>query len=432
MNRVADHAAMDSPELQLARHLLARLALRGAGESEWVRSWIHASQRIGGDVVAVARTPTNELNVLVADPAGHGLVAVISALPLIDAFYSMCEKGFSLSSIVRELNRKAHFLLPTDRFLAATVLSVNHAERTVRVWNGGTPAACFITDSGIIERKWPAAHPALGVLDDADFDHSAHAYHWHEPGEVILMSDSLPLACNGSGEAFGLERIMAFLQEPASGRFDNLVERLQGHVGHTPQDDDLLAVRIRCDNEPLARRVPIAPHLESRVCLPNQTHWRLHMLLGATQLQQLDTMPLVMGWLEQVQVPAPHRGQVFLIIGELFNNALDHGLLQLESAMKQALTGFEDYLALREKRLRMLQDASIEIDLECFNIDCHQRLRIRVRDSGPGFNHTGVMAQRERDKDAFSGRGLMLVQRLCTSLTYSEHGNEATALYALD
>lgn len=433
MNRLVDEAIVDSSELQLARHLLARMSLRGSIKPELVRSWILPSQRIGGDVVAVAYTPANELNVLVADPAGHGLAAVISALPMIDVFYSMCEKGFSLSSIARELNRKAHFLLPADRFLAAAIVSVNYADNTLRIWNGGAPTVRFVTQDGTIAREWPAAHPPLGVLDDAAFDSTAQAYLWQTHGEVMLFSDSLPNAQDGHHVALGMPRILSLLRAPnVSGRFENLVNSIRQHIGTAPQDDDLCIVSVHCGDMPL-RQESVAPTEQPSTSLsPTEPCWRLNLVLSANQLRQVDTMPLVMSWLDQMHLPAQHKSQAFLVLGELFNNALDHGLLRLDSALKQGLDGFEDYLAVRAARLEALQEASIEIDLQCFNTEHQRRLRIRVRDSGPGFDHTAILNRKSADSHQFCGRGIMLVRRICQQLEYSERGDEAIAIYALD
>ena len=138
-----------------------------------------------------------------------------------------------------------------------------------------------------------------------------------------------------------------------------------------------------------------------------------------------------MNWLDQLHIGAHHRGQVFLVLGELFNNALDHGLLKLDSQFKQDPDGFEHYISLREKRLAALIDCMVEVELERFNIDNQERLRITVRDSGTGFDFNGMIAQRESSATQLSGRGIMLVKQLCFSLEYVGNGNEATAIYPL-
>lgn len=423
----------DSAELQLARHLLARMAQRGALEASLIQTWVQPSQYISGDVIAAARTPTDELNVLVADPTGHGLAAVISALPIIDVFYSMCEKGFPITSIARELNRKAHFLLPADRFLAATLISINYAEKVVRVWSGGAPALYFITAQGDIARTWESNHPAFGVLADDDFDGTVQAYRWQHAGDIMLFSDGLPHAKNTAGEALGTDRIMRLAQIAGERvRFASLVAHVEDHIGLVPQDDDLSIVSIHCNPAIPWRKKPHHPSTVATDTVEMETCWRLHLALGAAQIRQVDTLPWVMNWLDQLQIAPQHRGQAFMVIGELFNNALDHGLLGLESELKQGPGGFEAYLDAREARLEALDGATIELDLECFKTQDKNCLRVTIRDSGPGFDHTAAMNHQESDEGQFSGRGLMLVRRLCQSLEYSPRGNEVTAIYVLD
>lgn len=96
------------------------------------------------------------------------------------------------------------------------------------------------------------------------------------------------------------------------------------------------------------------------------SRWRFSLSLSAAEIKRLDTLPLVMNWLDQLQINPQHRGQAFLVLGELFNNALDHGLLGLDSQLKQDPDGFEQYIEQREARLSQLTDATIEVDVEHF------------------------------------------------------------------
>lgn len=48
-----------------------------------------------GDLVASARSPSGTLKVMLADGAGHGLAAALSALSVTEPFYSMVKKGYN-------------------------------------------------------------------------------------------------------------------------------------------------------------------------------------------------------------------------------------------------------------------------------------------------------------------------------------------------
>lgn len=420
-------------ERLLARHLLDHIVRQDKAEQDLVNTWVSPAQHFSGDVAITARSPANELNVLLADATGHGLAAAISVLPVIESFYSMTEKGFSIASIVRELNRKVKHLLPIDRFVAAVLISIDYANRTVRVWNGGSPEAVFVTDGGVVQRIWKSSHPALGILSDAEFDSNPKVYLWDEPGEIILCSDGLPEAENSPGIPFSMTRFMSLLSRPyGTGRFKVLAEAVQSHIHGAQQRDDISLIAIRCADE-----LDWLPMLEIQAAPPQpivggHSRWRFSLSLGAEEIKHLDTLPLIMNWLDQLQINPEHRGQAFLVLGELFNNALDHGLLRLDSKLKQDPDGFEQYIEQREARLAQLTDASIDIDLERYFISGSDRLRLRIKDSGSGFDHVAKMKNREAAAGQLSGRGIMLVRQLCHSLTYTEKGNDVTAVYSLD
>lgn len=420
-------------ERQLARHLLDHIVRQDKAEQDLVNAWVSPAQHFSGDVAVSARAPANELHILLADATGHGLSAAISVLPVIESFYSMTEKGFSISSIVRELNRKVKHLLPVDRFISAVLISIDYTNRTVRIWNGGSPEAVFVSDGGTVLRTWKSVHPALGILSDAEFDSNPQVYLWDEPGEIILCSDGLPEAEDSAGIPFSMTRFLSLLSRPyGTGRFKVLADAVQSHIRGAQQRDDISLLAVRCAGE-----VHWPPTIESTpaVAPPNSnghSRWRFSLTLGAEEIRHLDTLPLIMNWLDQLQINQEHRGQAFLILGELFNNALDHGLLQLDSGLKQDPDGFEQYIKQRELRLAQLSDASIEIDLERYFLEGSDRLRLRVKDSGPGFDHLTLLKKREAAASQLSGRGIMLVKQLCQSLAYAEKGNDVTAIYSLD
>lgn len=419
-------------ERLLARYLLDHIIRQDKEEPDLVRAWVSPAQHFSGDVVMTARSPGNELNVLLADATGHGLSAAISVIPVIESFYSMTEKGFSLPSIVRELNRKVKHLLPIDRFVAAAIISIDYINHTIRAWNGGAPEVFFVTDGGEIQRTWASTHPALGILRDAEFDSTPQYFQWEEFGSVFMCSDGLPEAEDSSKIPFSMTQFKQLLTRPyGTGRFQLIKESLNAHIEGAQQQDDISLVTIRCGEQPHWLPLTESKGQSQHTAGNMHSRWRLNLSLGAEELRQLDALPLIMNWLDQLQIGAHHRGQAFLVLGELFNNALDHGLLQLDSRFKQDPNGFEQYINLREQRLAGLSDCNVEVDLERFHIEAQDRLRITVRDSGPGFDFAGMIAKREAKPDQFSGRGIMLVKQMCLSLDYSGKGNEATAIYQL-
>ena len=81
---------------------------------------------------------------MVGDFTGHGLPAAVGAIPVADVFYGMATKGFSISAIVEEINRKLKAVLPTEVFFAAFFFEVDAACTSMMAWNAGQPDALLI------------------------------------------------------------------------------------------------------------------------------------------------------------------------------------------------------------------------------------------------------------------------------------------------
>jgi hypothetical protein len=113
---------------------------------------------------------------------------------------------------------------------------------------------------------------------------------------------------------------------------------------------------------------------------------------------------------------------------ELYVNALDHGILQLDSSLKKGEDGFTRYFQQREHRLQSLTEGEIRISLRLYTQHRGGYMVIQVEDSGHGFDINGVVLQ-EVPGTLFSGRGIMLVRSLCKQLHYAHPGNKAEAIY---
>ena len=141
-----------------------------------------------------------------------------------------------------------------------------------------------------------------------------------------------------------------------------------------------------------------------------------------------------MSWLSQLHLDQKQCREMFIIVGELYNNALDHGVLHLDSALKSLPDGFDQYLQLREDRLTALQQGAIEIELERLTRDGDEYLLLMIEDSGEGFDHQQAAnraAQGATEHIAPSGRGILLVSSLCAGMQYSGKGNKVEVLYKL-
>lgn len=424
----------DSEEqTRLGAHVMARLTDAAGLRDPMLRSFNLPAETFSGDLLCAARAPGDVLNLLLADAAGHGLAAALSAMPLTQAFYSMTAKGFPLSSIAEELNRKLKAILPADRFVAATLASVDVRNRTVEVWNGGNPDALFLNMHGEVVMRWPSRHPPLGILPEPLFSGVSETVVFQEPGDLILSSDGLTEAENKIGDRLGIDGVIRLLgcSHEIDARFKCLLHGVDEYLQGEPARDDISCLMVA---------VPIERRREFRFTAPkliNQSQfaeWRLDLSYNAQELRYIDVVPAVLGLATQLQALKEHQGALFLVLSELFNNALDHGLLGLDSITKSWIGGFEIYMQQRAERLARLTDGRIDLSFQLHQDESRAVLDISLNDSGPGFDFNSRLGDQaalsESNESAF-GRGIGLVKSLCDQVVYSGTGNKVWCRYVV-
>lgn len=419
---------------RLGAHIMARLTDAEGLRDSMVHFFNLPAETFSGDLLCAARTPGGALNVMLADAAGHGLAAALSAMPMTQAFYSMTGKGFPLSSIAAELNRKLKAILPADRFVATTLACIDVRNQTVEIWNGGNPDALFINPEGKVTMQWASSHPPLGILPDQVFSGVTETAVFHEPGDLVLCSDGLVEAEDPQGKWLGLSGALALLSGTAEShqRFANLHQGVESHLGGGAGRDDIscMLVSVPIERRRLVRFETPAPvhHHQGRVA-----EWRLNLSYSAADLRHVDVVPAVLGLATQVAALKPHQGALFLVVSELFNNALDHGLLGLDSTTKNWMGGFDLYMQQRAERLSSLESGHITMSFLIHEDDGRAVLDIDIADSGVGFDYEVLLRDNDQalDNSRPHGRGIALVRSLCSQVVFSGVGNRVWVRYLL-
>lgn len=416
-------------ENELARHVMTQLTEAQTRTDPLVQIYGRPADHFSGDLVCVARTPADVLHILLADATGHGLAAALSAMTLPPVFYGMTAKGFSLAAIANELNRKLKRLLPADRFIAATLAAVDVSEQTIEVWNGGNPSALYASADGELLR-WPSRHMPLGILPPEAFSDATEITRIKGGGHLLLLTDGLIELESGTGERLGQAGVEQLLvQTPGMARFQRLQDSLESLLaeGADAHDDiSFVLVHVPRERRQQRRAQPVAAATGAPV-----SDWRLELAFGPAELRALDVVPMVLGILSQIKALQPHQGALFLIVSELYNNALDHGLLALDSALKEQEDGFDRYLGERAARLQALDTGRIELGFHLFADNGRPVLELCVKDSGPGFDYADYLAPTSAADRRPHGRGIAMVRSLCQELVYGGCGNEARARYVL-
>lgn len=415
-------------EGQTATFLLGRLVDQDRLLDPALRYWHHASGAGGENLLLAMRTPSGGLHLLLAEGACHSLATVANALPLAPTFYRMTEKGFGLDAIVRELNLKVRQFFAGTRSIPTILVSISFREGFVEIWNGGfqEPLLVGVSEGALSRPK--EIHPPLGTLDMAALHAGVERFSFEHPGGVLLYSPGLE-ALLPADPARGLH---AYLQDRFSDRhvfsgFDPLVAELDRQAGHAELNAGLSLLAVTTDSACLL------PMGDDSLAADSDSFgaWAVRFRLGPQEIRSIDVVPMILGLTGQFALPPGKNGELFVVLSEIYNNAVDHGLLGLDSCLKLGPEGMGRYWEERSRRLSRLGQGEIMLHLEVIpDISCPV-LHISCRDSGPGFDHADLMGADGNLHELPYGRGLGLVRSLCSRVEFNQKGNEISALLPL-
>ncbi len=374
-----------------------------------------------GDLLLAAYRPDGVQHILQGDFTGHGLAAAMGAIPATDIFQSMTRKGFGIDQIAAEMNRKLKASLPVGLFLAACLLSLDTRAGRLCIWNGGVPDVLLKRSGEGLYARFPSRHLPLGILDEAAFDSGMDCTCVQAGDRIYAYSDGLVEAENPEGERYGDDRLTSLLSSSsASDGFRLIREALDDFRQGQSQCDDITLIEIEC----MAVSVADMPE----VALPPVGDvMRLRVDFGVESLRMDNAQPELVRMLDIFPNLGVHRSTLYTVLAELFNNAFEHGVLQLDSAMKQEAGGFDEYYRQRELRLRKLEQGNIQVTLQLSGGGTSGSMRIEVEDSGQGFDYEAW--RKAAPGQGLARRGLLLVQSLCHELVFHEPGNRIEAVY---
>jgi anti-sigma regulatory factor (Ser/Thr protein kinase) len=296
---------------------------------------------------------------------------------------------------------------------------------TLSIANCGLPDV-LIQDgkTGAIRHRIPSHVLPLGITRK----HNPVGMNPHEVttgDQIIVITDGFLEASNPEGEAFGDHRLTALIESgPAVDVFERMITGLDTFTSDTPQDDDVTLAVIPCRQWENNRQVVRQTDLNA-----NQTDWQWEIVLRPQVLRRMDVIPMLLDVISEFLQTPDHKNTLFTVLSELLNNALDHGLLGLDSSVKNTPAGFAQYFNDRKNRLASLPDGYIRIGFCAQAAPEHGWLQIRVEDSGSGFDYVR-WTPTPPGRHSYGMRGLTLVKGLCASLEFEGRGNIAKAVYA--
>jgi CheY-like chemotaxis protein len=437
----------------LAKNVFNSVILSDGLVCDEIKLLLQPAETFSGDMFLSALSPAGELHVMLADFTGHGLGAALGAIPASDVFKAMVAKGFSGDKILGAINKKLKKILPIGMFMAVQYVIVRKDFDYVSICICGMPDV-FVRDyhEHQIKHRIKSASFALGVSSKVDFRLLFEKIHINEGDSIILCSDGVTEAVNPENELFGEERLEAIInQKNCLSVIDGVDAAIKLFCDNGIQTDDISLAEIVCteglfadyehSEEPSFNseymnpvNPPIMPVGNSSVTtelLETEWDWKYQLTLKGEELAKLNPIPILISQIQEIDNKLEHSLQsLYTILTELYINALDHGILKLDSQLKHSPQGFEIYFDEREKRLNALDSGHISFLFRGFKQNGQIKIRITIEDSGSGFDINQVLNKSHHPSDvALCGRGIFLVNELCHSLVYSEPGNKVDVIY---
>jgi response regulator of citrate/malate metabolism len=400
----------EQKEQELARFIFHNMTKQMLQQVSFIQTKIQPSALFSGDVVLYRQGYDGSWYVLLADSMGHGLAAAVALMPIMELFESMSSRALPLSNLVFELNRKLARQLPDDRFVAAAILKINPLSDLIEVWNGGMPPVMLFDADGNLRQSVRSSNMALGILSDDLIEVTTKKVTLHEIDRILMFSDgAVETVISATGEMLTYTDIENIYAQNADQGFGNLLATLADCADAV---DDISACEVHC--APLLQQLVTS----AREPCQKQGIFSCEMTLSGRCLNDINPPTELVELLLHLAVPQELCNKTYAILTELFQNSFEHGVLQLNSEIKQQEDGFFAFYQLKEERSENLTATdSIRICLE-WNA-CSSELTLEIFDSGQGFVSQSSLAQEHQHY----GRGLSMVANLASSLTVVAPGN---------
>lgn len=417
-------------EQHIARRVFDNVAHTGCLDAANVRYHASPLSVFSGDVLFASPRPAGGMLLFAGDFTGHGLPAATGAMPVAETFYGMAGKGFDGSDILREINRKLVRILPKEMFCCGVMVEADFMLNQFRIWNGGLPDG-WLVRSSTEYFSLPSLHLPLGILGADQFDAEMELVRTRPGDQLLLMTDGVLECADSKGRVFGEGGVRnAFANAGPRQPFDAIMNAVQDFTGHTSFGDDLTLCSLEMTDEAGLTELP-DPAEPSTLAGP--TEWTCVYEIRERTLGEFSPLPLLLHICMEVPGLRRKSGEIYTLLSELYNNALEHGVLELPSEWKYTPAGFHRYYAERAVRLGFVDGHYIRFSFHHEHLESGGRLRVICEDSGSGFdfrNHPALQAPDSvHNGPRYGGRGLALLKRLAESVCYHGSGNRVEIIY---
>ena len=403
-----------------------------------IRFYTSPSSIFNGDILQVLPRPHGGQYILLGDITGHGLPAAICTIPVARTFSSMCKKWKGVGSIAQELNRVLLDYLPDGMMCAATLIELPPGGEEIHIWSGGLPDILVLDSQGKVCKKISSSHMPLGVLDDSEFEIDVTTVSLKKDRRLILYTDGITESKNSDEQFYGDERLELACVSNCDDPFNGILRSIEQFAHGSEQQDDISLIEIAVSD---LSSVYIEEDLADIELVP--VPWQMQLSLTPELMRTFSPVPWLISVLKGPLGEISALDVISTVFSELYNNALEHGVLGLTSELKSSEEGFFQYYEQRETRLNKLIKGQIDIELQFINKP-RPSLIAKITDSGRGFDYKAVQEKlKVIDNRANTltemqsvaethGRGLLLLNSLCSKVEHCEQGQCVIVTFELE
>ncbi|MBT8439339.1 MAG: serine/threonine-protein phosphatase, partial [Gammaproteobacteria bacterium] len=286
-------------------------------------------------------------------------------------------------------------------------------------------------ESGLVKQKISSTHIPLGISQEIDNRLEFDDFDIAPGDQFVLHSDGLTDVTDSSGNMFGTNRLEHIMENsPNHTVFDAIRNEFDHFCLNQALLDDATLITFPCAanlNHSLTQDVTTNMQIANSA----KGGWRFMVEVSGSSLRDIDPVPIILDQYRKLENFVVCADRLQCILSVLYDNALNHGVLELSHLLDSSLQDKNIYDHERNKRFDQIPYGFIRIEIEEIVYQGNSSLLLRLEDSGRGFDHVGVLSDIGRTGGKEQGvclKGIPLVRQLCQSLHYQGRGNRVEAI----
>jgi serine phosphatase RsbU (regulator of sigma subunit) len=235
-------------ELGVARGIQASLIPAGSPDIAGcsVASYWQAARQVSGDFYDFLHLPDGSWGIVIADVADKGVPAALFMALSRTILRTVAFNRKDPADVLMRTNQLIDQDAQSELFVTVFFANWNPAESRLTYANAGHNPPILLRNNGQV-RSLSGTGMALGVLPRINI--TSRTLELRTGDTLLLYTDGVTEAMNEDFDEFGLTRLqmaaMAARGLDASGIVQNITRSITGHVGETPQSDDITLVVMK-------------------------------------------------------------------------------------------------------------------------------------------------------------------------------------------